>query len=260
MALLPLQNKKILITRAEKQSIDFINKVLHYGGKPIALPLIAFKEATLTSEEQHILMNASTYDWIIFTSVNGIEYFFKQLKRFNLTTELSNIKIAVVGEKTNETLSRYGYKASVQPEEYVAEGLVECLSQYVLENEKVLYVKGNLSRDVIAKQLRLVGITIAELTTYETYCPTSSESLKELLTKSIDVITFTSPSTVQNFVRLLEGTDWRKWIDAAVVCCIGPITKEAAIKVGINPTIVPVTYTMESLLEDMVDYFKEEVK
>nr|WP_239454490.1 uroporphyrinogen-III synthase [Bacillus suaedaesalsae] len=259
---MPLQNKKVFITRAEKQSEDFIFQVLKYGGEPVALPLIAFKAATLTEEQQQLLHKASTYDWLIFTSANGIDFFFEQLESKNIEPDFSSNKIAVVGEKTHKALSKYGLTATIMPREFVAEGLVYTFKEYDMKNQKVLYVKGNLSRGVIPEQVRLLGANVDELTAYETYCPTSSERLTELLSTSIDVFTFTSPSTVQNFVRLLDGENWKKWIDSAVICCIGPITKAAAENVGLNPKIVPTTYTIESLVHEIVMYYnhKEEVK
>ncbi|KAA0549218.1 uroporphyrinogen-III synthase [Bacillus sp. BGMRC 2118] len=258
---LPLHNKKVLITRSEKQSEDFINQVLKYGGEPVPLPLLAFQAATLSKEEQRFLRNASSYDWLIFTSVNGIEFFFRQLEEISIKLDFRENKIAVVGEKTKAALSRFGHTASLMPTAFVAESVIESFKELDMKNQRVLYVRGNLSRDVIPVQLRLLGANVDELTTYETYCPTSSGRLTELLSSSIDVLTFTSPSTVHNFVVLLEGENWKEWTDSALICCIGPITKAAAEKVGLSPTIVPATYTMDALLQEIVNYFtlKEEV-
>jgi uroporphyrinogen-III synthase len=256
MANKPLQNRTILITRAEEQGHSFAEQVVKLGGTPIVIPLIAFQPAHLSILEQKLLVNLHQFHWIIFTSVKGVEYFFKLYETLNDGHPSIQSKFAVVGKKTKEALVKKGYSASVIPSEYVAEGLLRDFQNINVKNEKMLYIKGNLSRNVIPDKLKEQGANVSELIVYETICPPRRQELTEVLEKDLDVITFTSPSTIKHFVDLLEGAAWQSWIQGIVVCCIGPITEKSAREYGMVPEIIPSTYTMEYLLQELVNYFQ----
>jgi uroporphyrinogen-III synthase len=258
MAHNPLQNRTILITRAKEQSSNFAEQVVKLGGTPIVIPLIAFRPAPLSIAEKQLLMNTQKFKWIIFTSVNGVEYFFQLYEKLNDEQPVILGRFAVVGEKTKRALAKKGYTASLIPEEYVAEGLVKAFQDYDIQEENILYIRGNLSRDVIPFHLGEQGANVTKLTVYETICPVKRQELIEVFKKHVvDAITFTSPSTIKHFVHLLKGTDWNSWIQNTAVCCIGPITKRTAIEYGMVPKIVPNTYTMEHLLEELEAFFRK---
>nr|WP_272495708.1 uroporphyrinogen-III synthase [Bacillus pinisoli] len=232
-------------------------KIKEQGGIPIIMPLIDFRPATLTNVEKKMLTQLEQVDWLIFTSANGIHYFFKALKNLHIQLN-NNIKIAVVGTKTEAALHNMGYHPTLLPKAFSAEGIVEAFQGRKVYNQSFIYVKGNLARDVISTELTKLGASIQELTVYETYCPTKQDDILRLLHDKIDAITFTSPSTVRHFVQLLEGREWRNWLNDSVVCCIGPITEKAARDAGMFPAIVPSTYTMTHLMNELSSYFQKE--
>ncbi|MFZ3588353.1 uroporphyrinogen-III synthase [Bacillus sp. DJP31] len=253
----PLANKTIVITRAEEKSREFARQIKDLGGTPLILPLLAFLPAVLTPMEKLQLNRLNEFDWLVFTSVNGVEYFFQQSEQLSIDTRGLQAKIAVVGDKTKLALKKRGLEAFLLPTEFVAEGLIRDLQNEKLEGKKVLYIRGNLARDLIPKQLGVLGAKVTKLTVYTTVCPTHRLEWLEILNQNVDAITFTSPSTINHFVQLLEGTDWKSWIQRTVVCCIGPITEKAAQTHGIIPNIVPQTYTMDHLLQELLSFFEK---
>jgi uroporphyrinogen-III synthase len=255
----PLEKKTIVLTRNEDKSKELVEEIISKGGQAIVLPLIDFRATLLSSSEKELLSNLEEVDWLIFTSANGVDYFFQTLHCLHIALH-NKLKIAVVGTKTKEALLQHGYKPTILPKDFVAEGLIEVFQQQAVKNKKIIYIRGNLARNLIPKELTKLGATVNELTVYETYCPTERAELVTLFTKKIDAITFTSPSTIHHFVELLEGTEWNKWLNQVVVCCIGPVTEKAAKAVGIVPTIVPNTYTMNHLLNELISYFQKEGK
>jgi uroporphyrinogen-III synthase len=257
MANQPLRNKTIVLTRDEEKSKQLAEEILALGGNPMLIPLIAFQPAPLSASGEQLTRDFNQFDWLIFTSVNGVEHFFQQLEKLELGVMNTQAKIAVVGEKTKTAIEEKGLHASLLPSEFIAEGLVQAFQHESMENKRVLYIKGNLARNIIPAHLRERGARVSELIVYETICPTKRDVLTNLLCKDIDAITFTSPSTIKHFVQLVEGTNWQRWIRETVVCCIGPVTEKAAISCGIIPTIVPHTYTMDHLLEELILYFQK---
>lgn len=255
----PLQDKRIILTRNEEKSKELAREIEGMGGKPINMPLIDFRPALLTNSDKQLLAQLNRVDWLIFTSANGVYYFFNVLKQLHINLD-SQVKLAVVGTKTKEALNKVGYQSALLPREYVAEGLIEAFQKEAIKDQTIVYVKGNLSRDIIPLELSRLGANVKELTVYETYCPAKREDYLYLLDERIDAITFTSPSTVHHFIQLFESTQWREWLKSAVICCIGPITERAARNAGIEPTIVPTTYTMNHLIHELSSYFQKEGK
>jgi uroporphyrinogen-III synthase len=252
----PLKNKQVVITRDEKNADQLANQVISLGGIPILLPLISFKPTTLNKNEQKALHDILQFEWIIFTSVNGVHYFFQQYENL-LKKKVDRLpKIAVVGDKTKKAMEEKGFTPSLVPRDFVAESLVHAFHQEDLLKRKILFVKGNLARDTIRVGLESLGATVSEVNAYETYCPTSKQDVQKLLQTKVDVMTFTSPSTINHFVKQAEGLKWKSWLEEVVVCCIGPITENAARSHGIEPTIVPSTYTIEHLFLELVLYYK----
>jgi uroporphyrinogen-III synthase len=258
MANQPLSNKTIVLTRDEEKSKQLAEQILALGGNPMLIPLIAFQSASLSASDDQLMRNFNQFDWLVFTSVNGVEHFFQQLEKLEIDFMNIHGEIAVVGGKTKTAIEEKGFHASLLPTEYIAEGLVKAFQNQRMENKHVLYIKGNLARNIIPTHLRGMGARVSELIVYETICPIKREELLNLLCTDIDAITFTSPSTIKHFVQLVDGTNWLPWIREIVVCCIGPVTEKAAISSGINPTIVPHTYTMDHLIQELIRYFQKE--
>ncbi|WP_459499259.1 uroporphyrinogen-III synthase [Bacillus sp. C1] len=245
-----LAGKTVLITRAQHQAKQMSAAVKKEGGIPLEIPLLHIEGVS-----QRVLQNVSqqldTYDWVIFTSKNGVAFFLDGLCKGIPST----VRIAAVGVKTGQELEKRGYEVHFIPTDFVAETFAKEFVAKLTGTERILFPKGNLARDIIPNALHELGVFLEELVVYETN--TNDEKQQELITNlklgKIDVVTFTSPSTVTSFVKLLEGTNWREWIKKCTIACIGPITAQEARRYFAD-VIVPKEYTVEALIQCILIY------
>ncbi|MGE6539433.1 uroporphyrinogen-III synthase [Bacillus luti] len=247
-----LAGKTVLITRAQHQAKQMSVAVKEKSGIPLEIPLLRM-EGMSSRQIQHIAEQLHSYDWVIFTSKNGVAFFLDSLKKKLPAT----IKIAAVGVKTKLELEKRGYQVAFVPTSFVAEVFAEEFTKKLSGNELILFPKGNLARDVIPVALRGLGISLDELIVYGTKVNVEKrqELIASLEVEKIDIITFTSPSTVTSFVHLLEGTNWREWTKKCTIACIGPITEKEAI-LYFPHVIVPKEYTVEALLQCICESIK----
>jgi uroporphyrinogen-III synthase len=248
---LSLQNKTVLNPRGKKSAQSFSKVVEKYGGLPIEIPLIDFKPIELTSELNEIRMEIQTYDWIIFTSNVTVETFFTYMNRDDLVIP----HLAAIGEKTAQVLIDKGCKVHFTPSKYVAETFVEEFSTKIHPGTKVLLPKGNLARDYIYTQLTKLGAIVEDITIYETVFPIKSKTILEqmLIENKLDIICFTSPSTVDHFMGVVENRFWDK-LHTCVIACIGPIAQKRAEKWGLTVHVVPKHYTVEEMIKSTAEY------
>ncbi|MED0958449.1 uroporphyrinogen-III synthase [Bacillus paramycoides] len=240
-----LAGKTVLITRAQHQAKQMSVAVKERSGIPLEIPLLRM-EGTSQQQIQRAARQLHSYDWVIFTSKNGVTFFLDGLrKKIPLA-----IKIAAVGVKTKLELEKRGYEVHFIPSSFVAEAFAEEFVEELSGNERILFPKGNLARDVIPVKLREFGVFLDELIVYGTKANVGKK--QELITAlklgKVNIITFTSPSTVDSFVHLLEGTNWREWTKKCTIACIGPITAKEA-RSYFSDVIVPEEYTIESLIQ-----------
>lgn len=247
-----LAGKTVLITRAQHQAKQMSVAVKERSGIPLEIPLLRM-EGTSHRQIQHIAGQLHSYDWVIFTSKNGVAFFLDSLRK-----KLPGpIKIAAVGVKTKLELEKRGYQVDFVPTAFVAEVFAEEFVKKLSGNECILFPKGNLARDVIPVKLREMGVSLEELIVYGTKenVMKKQELIVALEVGKVDIITFTSPSTVDSFVRLLEGTNWREWTKKCTIACIGPITEKEA-NLYFPHVIVPKEYTVEALLQCICEFIK----
>ncbi|QWH62840.1 uroporphyrinogen-III synthase [Bacillus mycoides] len=247
-----LAGKTVLITRAQHQAKQMSVAVKERSGIPLEIPLLRM-EGTSHRQIQHIAGQLHSYDWVIFTSKNGVAFFLDSLRKKLPGT----IKIAAVGVKTKLELEKRGYQVDFVPTAFVAEVFAEEFVKKLSGNECILFPKGNLARDVIPVKLREMGVSLEELIVYGTKenVMKKQELIVALEVGKVDIITFTSPSTVDSFVRLLEGTNWREWTKKCTIACIGPITEKEA-NLYFPHVIVPKEYTVEALLQCICESIK----
>lgn len=250
----PLLGKTVLVPRGKKEAKPFSTLVEKYGGVPLEIPLLAFRPKQNSNEIQEMISQLHTYDWVIFTSNVTVETFMSLIKY--LPTQFP--QIAVIGERTAEVLRAKGLEIHFIPNEYVAEGFVRDFSPLVNKGMKVLIPKGNLARDYIGKALAEAGALVDEIIIYETYLPDESRSqLYEVIAKKqLDILTFTSPSTVDHFMEVILENDLLRNIDHCIISCIGPVTKEKIESVGLKVDIIPEVYTVDEMLKDIILYLK----
>ncbi|KAA6481831.1 uroporphyrinogen-III synthase [Bacillus swezeyi] len=251
---LPLQGKKVLVTRNKSQAQSFGRKVEGLGGEAVLTSLISFRPALSPEQAPLFQVALDDADWLVFTSVNGAKFFFSYLEDHGMSLPAaSKAKVAAVGEKTARYLRDRDLPVDLMPDVYVAEQLAEALKQKVSRDDKVAVLKGNLSRDVIQKTLSPLGIDISEWTLYETVPDQRGiHELKEAAArKSFDFVTFTSSSTVHTFMDILKAES-KIWAEKGhtVFISIGPLTKKALQEYGIF-SYMPSVYTIDGMLETM---------
>ncbi|WP_010678313.1 uroporphyrinogen-III synthase [Bacillus timonensis] len=256
----PLFGKTILNTRGKKQAVEFSNKITAAGGTPIEIPLLTFQKPKDSTIIEETIKKLHLYDWLIFTSKNGIDYFFNYYDQVvkNAGMKVSMPKIAVVGSKTEKALLAKGFKPELVPDEFIAEGLFESLKPYVRKGTRFLLARGNLSRSYLVDEITKYGGVATDLIVYETVGDSrEKEQLIELLKeRRIDIITFTSPSTIKQFYKMVEHTEWKEWTKHVIFACIGPETRKAAEQLHIPIHICPKNYTIDYLLKDIIDFLQ----
>ena len=251
-----LADKRILITRAREQTEDFSHLLESYGAKVTAFPTIEIVPPGDWGPLDKAIERLKTYDWVIFTSVNGVKFFTQRLKEKGTDiTVLGGKKICAIGPRTKRELEKMGLRVTFMPTEYRAEGVAEGLKTLGMQGKKILLPRAREARKILPEALRKAGGVVDEVEAYRTVRPVKSkDSLETILKKGIDVVTFTSSSTVRNFMELLSDKTAMNGVKVAV---IGPITAETARTYGLEPAIAPAEYTIPALVEAIVEYFKQ---
>ncbi len=253
----PLQNIRVLVGRARHQASALSSRLRAAGAIVIEIPFIQIKPPHSYKALESALKNAAQYDWLILTSVNGVEALWTRLERLRLTKkQLKHLKIAAIGPATRKAMERRGLKVDVVPKEYVAESVVESLCAKVA-GKRLLLARAKVARDVIPTELRRLGATVDVVEAYETVVPKSSrERLRKLLAnprRRPHVITFTSSSTARNFLQLAG-----KRADLTDVCLasIGPVTSATLRELGLRADLEADEFTIPGLIETIVKAFK----
>lgn len=252
----PLFGKKILITRTREQASKLKMALEEFGAEVYEVPTIEVRPL-ITDKTYEILKNLRNYDWIVFTSENGIRLFFETLLKLGLDLRsLHNLKIAVIGPATYEALKHFYLKADIKPEKnFTQEGLAEAFQKVEVKGKRVLLVRAKVAREVLPESLKAQGAEVEILPIYETLCPeTSGAKLKEVFKEKINALTFTSSSTVENFFKLLKEAELDLPEDL-VLASIGPVTSETLRKFGYEPTLEAKEYTISGLVSAMVEFF-----
>jgi uroporphyrinogen III methyltransferase/synthase len=254
----PLFGKTIVITRPEDQAGDFIKAISELGARCLLYPAIKIIPPASWDALDKVIKGLSGYDWILFTSVNGVRYFFDRLNAAKKDArQLTGTKIGVIGPKTSEALMDRGIFPDITPEKYWAEGIIEEIKRFSLRGKRVLLPRPVNARDYLPKKLGDLGAVVQEVEAYQTVKPEYNEDDINALfgDTEIDVITFTSPSAVSNFIALFEGKPVYKKIAKAKIACIGPITAKKAVEEGLVVDIMPDNYSADALTKAIVDYY-----
>jgi uroporphyrinogen-III synthase len=252
---LPLLDRKILVPRGKNQAKSFSRLVERYGGIPIEIPLISFRPIKTGSDLETIIEHLDTYDWIIFTSNVTVDTFMSFVQQEKIH---SFPKIAVIGERTKSVLLRKGVKVDFVPTQYVAETFVEEFLPTVNKGDRILLPKGNLARNLIGQSLRNHGAFVDEIIVYETFLPQESRSkLAHMLsTEELDILLFTSPSTVDHFMSVVLEHQLQSRLHHCIIGCIGPITHEKILSKGLQVHISPSIYTVEEMVKSTIAYIQ----
>lgn len=258
----PLYGKRILVTRSREQAGELVDLLTSLGAEPIEAPSIRIAPPDDFGPLDEACAQASTYDWIVFTSANAVDWFMRRL----LTgpgdvRDLKGPRLCAVGPATAEKLNRFGIKVNLTPPEYRSEAIVDALgTSATLKGKRVLVPRADIAREVLVDQLKQAGAKVTEVIAYKTVADAAErgreqEIYRMLLDRQLDVVTFTSASTVRNFVKMVGAEPAADLLRTTVVASIGPVTAEAAQQLNIETTIMPAEYTVPGLVNAIVEYF-----
>ncbi len=253
----PLENRTIVITRAAAQADEFAEILTDLGARTIVVPVIEICPLE-TAEFHRSLRDVNNYSWIIFTSSNGAAIFLEKLKEWMSPGELRP-RICAIGPGTCRQVEQMGFPVDMVPRTYQAEGILEEFSRESSGGAggmSVLIPRALQAREILPEALKKMGINVDVVPVYKTLFPSARlPELRALLeSSSPDMITFTSSSTVTNFIKLAGNTfDF----NSCKYASIGPVTSETALKAGLRITVNARESTLESLAEAMADYFSK---
>ena len=288
---LPLSNIRVLVGRARRQASALSAELRKHGAEVIEIPFIEIRKPESFKPLDAALKNLHTYDWLILTSVNGVEAMWERMKKLNLeigrtregyelTRAMNRTKarpalaaagprIAAIGPATKKAIEQRGCRVDVVPKEYVAESVVRSLRRRV-KGKRVLLVRAKVARDVIPRELRAAGARVDVVEAYETAVPESSRRrLQAALSdpqKCPQIVTFTSSSTVRNFVALLGGSRAAVRMLHAVggqecpphtrihMASIGPVTSATLREMGLRADISAKEFTIPGLVDAIVPW------
>ena len=252
----PLFGKRILVTRSRTQASALAEMLAEEGAQPIEVPAIEISPVEDYSPIDGAIATLHNYSWVIFTSANGVEAFFSRIHALKLDSrEFKGIKVGAIGPATATALSQQGIRADMVPSEYVSESVVQAMETLDLRGAHVLLPGSDIGRGELADGLGRLGAQVDRLTVYRTAASESSRGrARSLMTDdNIDLVTFTSSSTVRNLLSLLDGN--APLLHGARVACIGPITARAAQEAGLEVDIVAQEYTITGLVRALREYF-----
>jgi uroporphyrinogen III methyltransferase/synthase len=254
----PLAGKRILITRAREQSGDFANRLKKLGAEVIEFPTIEIVPPLRWKELDQAIDRLRSYDWLIFTSANGVHFFWQRLlERGKVGRFPATLKICAIGPATAHQLNEKKISVSYIPNEFIAESILDGFKKRLIKEQRILLARAQKARDILPHGLKKMGAKVDVVEVYRTIRPKQgAKRLKQILTDGkIDVITFTSSSTVNHFFELLKKEDLKKILKGIVIACIGPVTAETAKERGLKVQIQPEQYTIPALTQAIAEYF-----
>ncbi|MDR3089059.1 MAG: uroporphyrinogen-III C-methyltransferase [Desulfobulbaceae bacterium] len=259
----PLFGKRVVVTRTREQASELVAQLEDTGAECLEYPTInvgPLESYALLDEE---LERIKEYHWLVFTSLNGVRYFFEHLFEKGMDArDLKGPSIAVVGKSTADLLRQYGLRADLVPEQFTAEGLAEALMDTGVGGRNILIVRAKVGREILPETLRGAGAQVMVVPVYQNMPPPGIHDalVADLAGGRIDAITFTSSSTVKNFLDLLDAAsqeELTKLLGGARIAAIGPITGKTVSDHGLTVDVQPEQYTIEAMVAAMVSYFSD---
>lgn len=256
----PLFGRRIVVTRPRIQASGFVELLEQQGAEVIQFPTIETVPPASYERLDAALAALPGYRWLIFTSVNGVRYFFARLRvRQQDIRSLGDVRIAAIGPETARAVEALHLRVDAVPEEYRAEALVTVLGD--VSGQRILLPRAAEARAVLPRELRTLGAQVDEIAVYQTFRPrqASTQELRALLQeRKIDLITFTSSSTVRNFLALFPDDEVSALLGKTRIGCIGPITADTARECGLEVAIQPGTYTIPAFAAAIVECFSNQ--
>jgi len=259
----PLHGVRVLVGRARHQAGALSSELKKLGAEVLEIPFIEIRKPRSFKPLDNALKTLNTYDWLILTSVNGVEAMWDRMARLRMRNgAVVHIRIAAIGPATKKAIEKRGLKVDVVPKEYVAESVVRSLRRKT-KGKRVLLVRAKVARDVIPRELRKAGADVDVVEAYETVVPLSSRTRLRAALKNPKkrprVVTFTSSSTAKNFVELLRpqrlrGREGPRHMELAGIrmASIGPVTSSTLRELGLPVDIKAREFTIPGLVAAIV--------
>ena len=256
----PLFGKRVLMTRAKEQAHELATHLAGYGADPVEGPTISIVPPLDWTVVDRAISEIGTYHWMIFTSVNGVDRFMSRLRVKELDARcLAGRQVCCIGPRTAQELERFGIRADLVPDEYQAEGVLAALNQQEISTSRILIPRAEVAREILPDQLRARGAHVDVVPVYRTLAPDLKAEgwWQELRDHRLDVVTFTSSSTVRNFVAMLGGVDAvSPLLRSVTIACIGPITAKTAEEFGLTVSIMPSENTIPALVDAIAHHYE----
>ncbi len=256
----PLAGTRILVGRARHQAGGLSASLRSLGAAVIEIPFIEIRKPQSYQPLDDALRNIKNYDWLILTSVNGVEAMWERLRKLRITRRtLKHLQIAAIGPATKKAIVKHGLKVKMVPEEYVAESVVKGLRDKV-NGKRVVLIRAKVARDVIPEELRAAGAQVEVVEAYETVVPEKSRARLRALMKNTarrpHIVTFTSSSSAKNFAELLgnfkAGSQGAAWLKHVQLASIGPVTSATLRELQLPVAIEGREFTMGGLIRAIV--------
>jgi uroporphyrinogen-III synthase len=252
----PLTGWRVLNTRARAQSAALSTLLRERGAEVIEIPTIEINPPRTYKPLDAALKKIPAYDWLILTSVNGVDAVFSRLKKLKISTDtLKHVQIAAIGPATKKAIERQGLAVAITPSKYIAEAVVDALRGKT-EGKKILLARAKVARDVLPNELRKTAAQVDVVEAYETKVPSAARAkIQKLFGRAdnrLDVVTFTSSSTAANFLQLLDKKHHNS-LREIWLASIGPVTSKTLRDAGFPPTVEAREYNMNGLVMVIVE-------
>ena len=252
----PLFGRRVLVTRSRAQASALSRLLEQEGAMPVELPTIeALPPETFTALDG-ALERLADYQWVVFTSVNGVQFFFERLRHLGKDVHaLASVQVAAIGPATAQALETEGVRPNLGPQEYLSSKIVEAFQGIDLQGRRVLLPRADLAGRDLPQGLRERGALVDDIPVYRTLTPEESRQAVHSLSNGpkVDIATFTSSSTVRNLLSLLDGD--RRLLEGACIACIGPVTAETAQELGLRVDVVAQEHTIPGLVAALKKHF-----
>ena len=255
----PLSGRRVLVTRPRAQAAALVDRLAEFGADPIEAPMIRIAPPRDEGPLEAACAAVGSFDWIVFTSVNGVDAFMKRLLAGPRDVRaLGTSRLCAVGPATSARLRRHGLEVDLMPAEHRGEAVAAALRRNHVAGARILLPRADIARAALPDELRRAGAEVVDVAAYRTVLVTDAEGIdvsRMLRERRIDVVTFTSASTVRNLATRVGPERAADLLADVVVACIGPVTADAARRLGIDTTVMPSTYTVPALAEAIAAHF-----
>jgi uroporphyrinogen III methyltransferase/synthase len=251
----PLWGKRILVTRSRSQASVLVEKIQELGGEAVEFPTIEIAVEADLGQLYQAFDHIGQYDWVLFTSVNAVDIFFRELRtQGHDIRSLSGLRIGAIGPATAARLHNLGLLVELIPDEFQAEGLIREFEKIIAPGQRILLPRARGAREILPLRLGEMGAIVDECWLYQAIIPPSinDASIAAVLGQPIDYVTFTSSSTVRNFVKIIGREQAEPLNKRVKVACIGPITANTAREMGFVVHIMADEYTIDGLIKTIL--------